>query len=365
MKEIEYYFKATKQCNLRCLYCCEQENYKHRQVFNPKLMERFFKKILYYHQRNKLKTKIGFCYTGGEIMTLGKDWLRSVLTLQKEIFCGTKIKYTTTIQTNLTLLDKEWVNILKGDKVIVGSSLDLFAKTRPFLFNGEDSAKTVVDKLILLADNDIKFGVILVVTRHNVQKGKQIFKALNEAGLSFHALPLEPESVKYSPDLEIAPEEYVQFLIDIAEGYISPKRKIRIPTLDGYIDHIKRGGRANKGLCMNARICLRTPRLFFENTGEAYFCGCFCKPEVVVGNIFTDSIGQMFHRLSNKKVFKKLANRYKLIRKICDGCEYLSACNGGCPSFAYQEGNMFSKSRFFCRVNKKLFPYLKQKLKIR
>lgn len=66
--------------------------------------------------------------------------------------------YTTTIQTNLTLLDQEWIGLLKENNINIGASLDLFAKTRPFKGSGEDSAPVVLDKLIILAEGELPRG---------------------------------------------------------------------------------------------------------------------------------------------------------------------------------------------------------------
>jgi|GEM_PF-3019144 len=359
MNQIEYYFKVTKQCNLRCLYCHEQENYKHLQTLNAVIIKKIFTKILFFHTQYKVPRNIRLFYTGGEILIMGKKWMRDILRLQNEIFGKAKIKYATTIQTNLTLLDQEWIDIFKEHNIQIGASLDFFAKTRPFKETKRDSAPAVLDKLIELAENKINFGIIIVVTRQNYNKGEAIYNALNMARLSFHVLPLHPDSIKYCPELEISPEEYAQFLIDIAKSYLGPRNRIRVFNLEGFAALIKHGYPARGGLCTTKRNCWEgSPRLFFENTGETYFCGCFCEPEVLLGNVFKDSIAKMFVQLDSKKTFKKLASRYKIIQKLCRGCKFLPICNGGCPSFAYQEGDMFSKSKFYCAVNKKVFTYL-------
>jgi uncharacterized protein len=364
-EKIEYYFKVTKQCNLRCLYCSEQENYKNLQTLTPAIIKRIFSKIIFFHKQNKLKNSVRLLYTGGEVLVLGKKWMREIMKLQKEIFGAAAIEYSTFIQTNLTLLDQEWIEIFKKERIPIGTSLDLFAETRPFKGRKSNSAHKVIDNLIMLAENKLSAGVIIVITKQNYKKGKEIFKVLNEAGLSFHTLPLEPDSIKYCPDLEISAEEYARCLIDIAGEYLKPNNRISVSNLDGYVSLIKHGYLVRGGMCIISRHCWEgNLRLFFENTGDAYFCGCFCKPEVLLGNVFRDSIGKMFNQLIYKKKIRKLISRYKIIKTICKDCEFLPICNGGCPSFAYQEGDMFSKSNFFCSLNKILFPYFKNALRL-
>lgn len=364
MKHIEYFFLPTKQCNLRCLYCNEKENYKNKQILTPSIIRKIFLKILFFYKSNKLEPNIKLSYTGGEILTLGKKWMRDILGLQREIFGAAKFKYTTTIQTNLTLLDQEWIEILKENKVGIGASLDLFAKTRPFKGTKNDSASVVVDKLIMLVENKLGAGIIVVITRQNYKKGKEIFKVMNKIGLPFHTVPLDQVSMKYCPDLAISPEEYAECLIEMMEEYLKPNRRIGVQSLDGYISLVKHGYPPKQGMCFNMRNCWDLGNMiFFENTGETYYCCTFRKPEILLGNVFTDSIAKMFSRLYDKKVFKKLYNRYEFIKAECAGCEFLSICSGGCPAFAYEDGNMFSRSKFYCAVNKKLFSYLKNKLK--
>lgn len=293
-------------------------------------------------------------------MILGKKWMQAILNLQKEIFQINQIKYSTVLQSNLTLLDQEWIELLKENNVEIGTSLDLFAKTRPFKNNNKNSASVVIDKLIMLAENNLNASAIVVISSHNHKKGKEIYEIMNEIGLDFHTLPLDADSIKYCPELEISPGNYAQCLVDIAEEYLGPRNRIEITNLDGYIDLIKFGYPSRRGICSVSRNCCST-RLFFENTGDVYFCGSFCKPEILLGNVFNDSIGRLFSRLANKNVYKRLAHRYENIKKACKGCEFLSICNGGCPAFAYDEGDMFSKSDFWCAVNKIFFSHLKKK----
>lgn len=358
METIEYYFKPTKSCNLACPYCHEQETYRNTQILTPPLVKKILLKILFFHKNNGLKNRIRLSYSGGEVLILGKNWMREILALQKEVFSKSGIKYSTTIQTNLTLIDKEWIKIIRENDIQVSSSLDPFAKTRPFKTGG-DSVGTVIDKLILLAENRVGVSLIVVITRQNFDKAKEIYWAMNKARVNFHTLPLHPDSLKYCPELEISPEEYAQSQIEMTEEYLKPANRIRIASLDNYIALIKPGYRAPGGLCSTAFSCIGT-RLFFENTGETYFCGCYCKPEVLVGNIFHDSVGEMFRRMFTKKVFKKIRNRHKTIKELCRGCEFLPICNGGCPSFAHQEGNPYSRSNFYCRINKTIFPFFKK-----
>ena len=360
MPIIEYHFKATKSCNLACPYCHEKLNKKGSKVLSPHGMNRIFNKILLYYKSINKKPKIRLCYTGGEILTLGKEWMRTVLDLQKRVLGEAGIKYSTSIQSNLTLVDQEWIALFKANNIEVGTSLDPFAPTRPFKNNGELSTGTVIEKLILLTENKLGASAILVITRHNFDKAKVIYKALNQARLNFHTLPLHPETIKYCPQLAISPQEYARFLIELLDEYIKPNNLIRISVLDDYISLVKHGYLEEKVCVCSARRNCISDFLFFENNGEAFYCGCFCQPELMLGNIFRDSISKIYSRLKNKSILKMLASRYNKIKAICKGCEFLYICNGGCPSFAYQEGDMLSKSPFYCAVNRAVFNYLKK-----
>ena len=358
----EYYFKTSKRCNLRCTYCSEQGHYKDQQLLTPPIMKMIFGKILAYHEARQIPGPVQFFFTGGEILTMGKAWFKSVLKLQAQIFGARGLETRTEIMSNLTLLDQEWIDLLKAHHVTIGCSIDLYAKTRPFKATRQDSTPTVIDKFILLARNKVASSAIMVITKQNVGRGKEIYRTMNKIGLPFHALPLDLDAMKYCPQLQTTPEEFAQFLIDMAEEHLKPGRHVAVACLDGYINLIQ-NGYPTDGIChLVGRNCLQPPPLFFENTGETYFCGCFCEPETLVGNIFRDSVATLFRRLASKKVFTDLTKRYQKMDKTCHDCAWRPICNGGCPSFAYQEGDMFARSRFYCRVNQLVFPYLKKKL---
>lgn len=349
-----FIFKLTDKCNLRCKYCFEQEGFKNPRVLTLADMELILNKFRTYCLQKSIKSII-FHYTGGEVLTLGKEYLTSLFKLSRQVFEESAIETGLEIQTNLTLMDEEYIDILKKHNVTVGVSFDVAGDQRRFE-KDEIVDRIIMDKMNLMFKNNLRFReAIAVITRKNYKNASQIYDFYKKIQTNFYASKLRPWPERFCPELIISDQEYIEFLKALADRHLEQKEpKIFVSPLDSYIGLLKNGPGYEK-TCLFSRNC-RFP--FMEPNGDIYPCNKLRDKDLYLGNIFRDSL----ENILGSPILANLDRRYESIREECRGCRYLEICNGGCFVFARWEGNILGRSKSVCAVNRAMFEYIGKKL---
>jgi uncharacterized protein len=358
MKELSFYIKLLKYCNLHCSYCYEQGYFKDPHILTLPQMKIILKRIKAYARKNKIN-KVCLSYTGGEILTLGDNRLASLFKLSYRVFDKSKIKIKLNIQTNLTLVNEKYIELLKKYRVSVGTSFDVYGGERRFR-NGESADPAIIDKMIMMLKARLRFGAIAVITRSNFKKGTAIYDFYKNITTGFHTLKLHPWAEKYCKEKIIDVKEYTRCLKDIARKHLERRwPKIPVSSIDAYIDLLRKGPGPG-GLCMFSKDCLGS-NVFIENNGDVYPCCSLRYKELYLGNILRIPLEEIL----GSPILTRLKKRHESIMKECQGCPYLEICNGGCMAYSYLEGNILRRSPSYCAINRAMFKYIGQKLKKR
>jgi len=300
---------------------------------------------------------VDLSFTGGEVLLLGRDYLARLFQASRQTFKKTKIRLDLGIQTNLTLMDKAYIKLLKRYRAAVGISFDVFGKQRRFK-GGTSIDQAIIDKMILMLQNGLRFGAITVINRSNYRKGKEIFEFFNKIGISFHTINLHPWSYQFCPQLKISERKYVEFLKAMARAYLSAKkRRIHMGIIDSYLNLLENGpGHASQ--CNFFKSCLGSI-IFIENNGEVYPCCSLRYPELYLGNILKTPL----EKILRSKVLARLSQRPARIERQCQNCRYVKICGGGCPAYSYLEGDILGRSRSACKIDKAMFKYFEEYLR--
>ena len=355
---MEVYIKPLMQCNLRCVYCYEQGNLSNRRVLSLTENRLILRRVKTYAIKEGIQ-ELQLAFTGGEFLMLGPQYLGRLLALSRRTFRGAEIDLQIVIQTNLTLLNAEYIRIFKKYKVSVGSSYDVIGGLRRFQ-NGLPIDKIMLDKIISLFRAKMRFYGIAVITKSNYRQAKSLHRFYKDIYSDFHVLPLDAASEKYCPQEKISVKQYIQALKTMAREQLKGKKVISVSTVDGYAELLWKGPGAG-GSCLFSKQCLGR-RIFIQNDGEVYPCDCLRGDKFRLGNIFKDPLEKMLSR----PILSKLKGRQAYIDKQCQGCKYLPLCNGGCMISAYEEdGNILKRSRRWCRINRAMFKYVGKLLKRR
>ena len=353
---MNFHIKLLKHCNLQCDYCYEQEYFKASHALSISEIEHVLHGIKDYGQKKKIN-QVNLRYSGGEILTLGDQYLSTLFHISYKIFKNSSIKVRLGIQTNLTLMNEKYIDLLKKYKVSLGVSYDVYGGHRRYR-NGQPEDQVILKKIEQVHKHGIRFGAIAVITKNNYKKGTKIYDFFERIPANFHILKLHPWSGKYCPEIMIDEEEYVKMLKAIAENHLERKGpSISFANIDSYVN-ILRNGMGQMEVCALSKNCLGS-NFFIENNGDFYPCCLLRYKEFIMGNVLNDSI----EIILASPVLKLLGRRYEFIKKECRGCKYLKICSGGCMANAYEEGNVLGYSKSWCLINREMFKYLGRKLK--
>ncbi|MBU1557743.1 radical SAM protein, partial [Patescibacteria group bacterium] len=111
---------VSSSCNLRCIYCYYNGKHsKKLQIMDTETLTNLIEKMLSFGERET----VGFCWHGGEPLLAGIDYYEKIVSLQNKLNTEGK-KIRNSIQTNGTLINKNWADFFVKNNFSVGISLD-------------------------------------------------------------------------------------------------------------------------------------------------------------------------------------------------------------------------------------------------
>lgn len=359
---------AGSACNLDCTYCYYLDKalqYGGREaVMSPDLLELFIRQ---YIEANEVDT-VTFCWHGGEPTLLGLDFYRRAMVLQRKYAGGKRIENN--IQTNGTLLNREWCDFFAENSFLVGISLDgpqdihdAFRKTR----GQAPTFKRVIQSVKMLRAAGVEFNTLSVVNRKCEKRGAEIYRFFrDEAGSRYmQFLPAvehvvdksgfrrpvivapETEGARMAP-WSVSTEGYGRFLCDMFDVWVRSDVgrcfvQIFDATLAGYAG-------VQPGTCAMAQTC--GDQLVVEHNGDVYVCDHFVYPGYLLGNIKEKSLREIYD--SQKRRNFGLAKRNALPDE-CLRCRFWRLCHGECPKHRFEASEDGSRKNVLCAGFKQFF----------
>lgn len=217
--------KVASRCNLNCTYCYvynkEDQSWRDR----PKVMsDGVFTASLERLRTHALlsgQTRVGITFHGGEPTLVGRPRLRRWLEEARGVFDGVAdIDFK--LQTNGTLLDEDWVALLREFGVNVGISLDGAREVNDrerIDHRGRGSYDRIVRGLKLLQDAEVPHGLLVVM-----QLGADsaaLYRHLRELGcdsISFILPDFSHDTIK-ALDGRYGPTPCADYLIPVFDAW--------------------------------------------------------------------------------------------------------------------------------------------------
>lgn len=376
-------------CNLDCDYCFYLEK---EQLFPPREKFRMSDEVLRAYVQSYIASQntpeVEFTWQGGEPTLLGVEFFRRAVRYQHE-FAGEKI-IRNSLQTNGTLLDKDWCKFLAKERFTVGLSIDgpreIHDTHRPDK-QGRSSFDHVMRGLRLMRLHDVEFNVLVTVTRNSSQYPLEIYRFLKQEGVKFiqfnpvvERVPRPREQViglhfatppnmtfarKGSPAASQGAEvtshtveraAYGDFLIAIFDEWVRHDvGSVHVMNFEWALA---------SWLQLPATVCLFSKRcgkaMIVEHTGDVYSCDHFMYPEYRLGNLRHDAPATLADS-PFQQAFG--AAKEETLPSYCQKCPYLFACNGECPK------NRFMRSpdgengmNYLCPSYEKYFAHITQSM---
>ncbi|MEQ6377897.1 anaerobic sulfatase maturase [Bacillaceae bacterium S4-13-56] len=345
---------VSEACNLSCDYCyysrCNGMPGKVERI-DDAVLEKFIKEYM-----ASSKGVASFAWQGGEPLLAGLDFLKKVVSLQAK-YAPKNTIISNAIQTNGTLITKEWAAFFKKYNFLVGVSLDGPEKIndqRRVTGAGGGSFQSIMRGIQHLKNAKVDFNILTVIHENNVTKAKELMEFYDQEGFKYvqfiPCMDFQSQNVNQPGKYLITPREYGDFLCEAFDVWYNdgyPKTSIRFfdNMLSVYLHQ-------EAELCTHRETCPKT--IILERNGDAFPCDFYIHDDYKLGNVGVDNIQDIL----NHSIYDTFLGLKPDLPAQCERCEYLSLCHGGCPR--NRNWNVETQGHtveYFCQSFKQIYGY--------
>ncbi len=346
---------AGPDCNLRCTYCF----YLRKTSMFPKTKKHAMtQETMRAVVRKALEAEsedIYFGWQGGEPTLMGLDFFRKVVEAQMEYGKGQTV--CNGLQTNGLLIDDDWIDFLDQYKFLVGISLDgpqhIHDKYRKFA-EGTGSWEKVFDSARRMLDGRIAVNALCVVNDYSVRFPDEIYSFFKEAGLRHMQFIPCVEKNQANPskmaDYSVPANKYGDFLCRLFDLWCADFESESSRGSIRFFDSI-----LLSYLGTNPADCTMQPScgnyLLVEHNGDVFPCDFYVEHSMKLGNVSRDNLLEMLNSKAQRNFGLKKAN----IHSMCNSCQWLKLCRGGCPRERLVGGK--DLSNHLCSAYRKFFEH--------
>ena len=345
---------AGSLCNLDCSYCYYLDNSAIYGGREPRMSREMLEAVIREYIRANEVPEVTFNWHGGEPLVLGMDFYREALALQRRYADG-KVVHNT-LQTNGTLLTREWADFFAQNGFLIGISLDGPAGVHDRYRRDKGGSPTfdrVVRGITLLREAGAEFNTLSTVNKASEGRGREVYRFLKSLGSRYMQFLPVVEHVKYPTDAagrirkEVRPHivdpsedgavlakwsvgslAFGHFLCDVFDEWV--RNDVGRFFVGQFDAALARWCGVQPGICSYGETC--GGNAVIEHNGDVYVCDHFVYPRYRLGNILSDSIREMM--TSPMQVRFGIDKRNALPLK-CRRCQWLFACTGECPKHRF------------------------------
>ena len=360
MTTMIFIIKPTLACNFRCKYCYLSAESKVTTYMDLEFAKRILLEIKEQYNSHQ---KLEILWHGGEPLLWGIENYRIIFEFIDKEF--TDVRHVISMQTNLSLITDEFIDLFLKYNVSVGISLDgpqnINDSERVFP-NGRGTFNTVLSKLRHCKERGLHMGCIIVATKKHIGRIPELYNFMCDNGINFKMNPLfiSGEAKRNESELGLTIDEYVTMTTELFDlWFYDKKNKINNSK---FID-IASGLLTRKmSLCSLGENCQEHVICVAPN-GDVLPCGRFCDSELMhfsYGNLHNEHYCDVLKRIKESKAYKR-ADFIK--NSNCSKCKYFNICHGGCLHDGYINSGDFESKTFMCSANKKIFSNIESRLK--
>ena len=340
---------AGSLCNLGCSYCYYLDKAEIYSGKEPIMSREMLETVIRTYIKTCETPEVTFNWHGGEPLRLGKDFFRQVLAFEKEYADGKVINNT--IQTNGTLIDREWADIFKQGNFLTGISVDgpsrIHDKYRRDR-RGSATLDKVINAISIMHEAEADFNTMTTINKESERKGLEVYHFLKSIGSRFMQFMPVMEHIRDgrivppdTPGAQMAPWSvsdvgFGQFMCDIFDEWI------RTDVGKYFVGHFDAALAlwcgVQPGTCAYAETC--GGNAIIEHNGDVYTCDHYVYPEYRLGNIQTDSLRDM---LTSEKMIRFGISKRNSLPDKCRSCRWRELCNGECPKHRFSSSNTGEK----------------------
>lgn len=336
-------------CNLRCSYCFYHgQDQSSLHVMDDKLLEKFLDQYMIL-----FTGRLTFIWHGGEPLLAGLPFFEKIVLLENQ-FHRKHQKIRNLIQTNGTLINKDWALFFKAHNFRVGISLDGNRKSHNrFRVNetGVGSFDQVVRGIGILRKYGLEPGFIQTVASDNIDNVEEDFNfftndlEIKKWGINVYCNSDGDNKAMINQD--VSNTEFTWYLKEYIKLWLDKdSEKLLIREIDNFFA----GALKKKPLsCSFNASCVYHFSLDYD--GKIYPCDRSSnRPDLLLGDLSKQTLLEI---LTGSKRFEYINNVTQLPSDCLD-CKWKTVCNNGCPMLRV-EG--ITGKDYYCETRKAIFEY--------
>ena len=328
MKNLNLLIKpASSSCNLRCRYCFYYNVADNRKISNYGIMTDSTLENMIKNAFQTAENAINFAFQGGEPTCAGVDFFKKFHDFV-DMYNNNNITVNFSLQTNGTLINKDWIALFKKYNYLVGLSIDgnkeIHDKFR-LDAQGNGTFRRVLKTAKEFSKHGVEFNILCVVNKPVAENGKLIYNFFKNSGFRyFQFIPCLDSFEGGEEDFSLTSKDYGKFLNETFDEWykdIISGKKISIRYFDNLVRIVL--GQEPEACDMVGHCNLNG---IIEADGSMYPCDFYVLDEYKLGNINDNSIEDLFKSNIEKEFLKASIN----INGKCKVCRYLKLCRSGC-----------------------------------
>ena len=309
------------RCNLACRYCYYLDKVRHEEM-SDELLDEFIRQYL----EAQTQPEVLFTWHGGEPLLRPISFYQKAMQMQQRYAHGRTIDNC--LQTNGTLITKEWCQFFHDNHFLIGISIDGpqdMHDAYRLSPRQQSSWQQVMHAIDMLNQYDVMWNAMATVNHLTADEPQRFYRFFREIGCQFlQFTPVVERQHGKVADFSVSPRQWGNFLCgvfdewvlqDIGEVYV----QLFEATLANWVGEAP-------GLCSMSPLCGRCAAM--ESNGDVYSCDHFVFPEYLLGNIRTSTLTSLLYGECQQQFGR---NKSETLSRQCRECPFLFACHGECP----------------------------------
>lgn len=348
--------QPTTFCNINCQYCYLPDRSKTKRM-PVDIIRRVASEVL---SSDLVDEPFVFLWHLGEPLAVPPSFYEEAFSEIARVNQEHKREYVHSFQTNATLLNEQWINLIQRHRIKLGISLDgpAFIHDRQRITrSGKGTHASVLRGVDLLQANNVPFSVIAVLTDFSLDYPDEFFAFFYEHGIDhvgFNIDEIEGMHTSTSFSQSQSVKRYKRFLSRLIQLSVQYQGAVKfrevwtnLRTLVlGTDDPYNTTNKPLRILNIDARGNFSTfcPELVAA-TSQKY-------GDFVMGNILKDGLADLAANPVFQLVHREIEEGVALCKKTCS---YWNFCGGGSPSNKFFEHGRFDVAETTtCRIHKQV-----------
>lgn len=355
--------KPTYSCNFRCKYCYLSNSTKtDATLLNLSFVKQIVRQIKDTLEASS-RRKITIIWHGGEPLLWGKENYHEIFAFIKQELADFDVRQS--LQTNLSLIDDEYLGLFSHYNVRLGFSLDgtkrIHDRQRVNM-DGQPTFDIIMKKLSLCRQRNMNPGCIVVGGRNHIGHIPELYQFMKKHNLNFKFNPLfiSGEAKKNQDEYSITAQEYAQMCIELFDMWFYDSASEIIEA--NFVEIASNIATRHTTGCMFSYNC-QDNFLAISPNGDVMPCGRFCDDNLKqysYGNLHHESLAEVLPRIKQSRIYQR--SEY-IATSGCKGCKWYNICHGGCLHDSFlRHGDFYSKT-LLCPAYKLIFAHIEQRMK--